>query len=95
MEMHTRYILSNTSRHVSHAKQIQFIILWTNPLPTEDARQLQLAFWLQKSDNKEYWVNLMSVQSLLKINLAYRKSYLLIICPNSYKTLAKSKIRLS
>ena len=47
-----------------------------------------------KVDQKRNWVELKSVQTLLRIIcLADRKLYVVIICANSCEKLTKSKIR--
>ena len=49
-----------------------------------------------KVDQKWNYVTFKSVRTLLRItHLAHRKSYLVIICPNSHEKLTKSEIRSS
>ena len=51
------------------------------------------SFCLLCEDSTSPLVKFKSVQTLLKItHIAHRKSYLVIICPNSHEKLTKNKI---
>ena len=59
-------------------------------------RSTYLPQYTYKVDQNQNQVKFRSVQTLLRItHLAHRKSYLVIICPNSHEKLTKSEIRSS
>ena len=66
----------------------------SNPYKIISSHYLPQFTW--KVDQKWNLVKFKSVRTLLRIiHLAHRKSYLVIICPNSHEKLTKSEIRSS